>query len=101
MVLKRSLSHILEYKYSQRYGKYRAVLALISEKKEVVWLTEKQLINMLDCFDQTPKGYSTKLRTVYGHWNERGYYAFTSVDKAKREFIAPEQHDLSDLLEVD
>ena len=68
------------------------------EEKEKAWLTERQLVNLELCFERTPKGYSSKKVRVIGHWNEKGYYAYSKVETGP-EFNMPPQYNLDDLKE--
>lgn len=93
---------IISSKYIKKVNKYVVELAIIDEKKQTVWLTEKQMINLEICFDSVGE-YSNKSSSVVSFWNKNGYYAFSKVVRhyKKHVFIEPKQHDLSDLLEVD
>lgn len=104
MVRKRRIvSNILNIKWIDKVGKYVVDLAVLGESKKTVWLTERQLDNLKSCFAQTPKEYSTSRRTVYGHWNQQGFYAYTTVEDTRipHIFREPKQRDLSDLWEDD
>lgn len=100
---KKRLNNIISIKYIKKVGKYVVELAICNEPKEVVWLSEKQMINLNNCFDETKNGFSNKDVSVFGHWNEKGYYAYTSVlhHKQPKRFKEPAQRDTSDLWEVD
>lgn len=99
---KKRLTNIIDMRYVKKVGKYVVELGIHNEPKKTVWLSEKQAINLNNCFDETKNGYSNKDVSVYGHWNERGYYAYTSVvhHKQQKIFKEPFQHDLSDLKDV-
>lgn len=83
--------------------KYVVDIGIYNEPKQTVWLTEKQMINMDNCFNETKNGFSNKDVSVYGHWNDRGYYTYTSVKhhKQPKVFKEPTQYDVSDLWEVE
>lgn len=97
------LTNIISCRYVRKNGKYVAELGVYEEAKQIVWLTYKQMLNLMDCFDQTTNGFSNKHVSVYGHWNDNGYYAYTSVlhHKQPRRFKEPAQRDVSDLWEDD
>lgn len=100
---KKRLNNIINIRYVQKVNKYIVDLAISNENKQTVWLTEKQMINLNKCFSETKKGYSDRDISVYGHWNNKGYYAFTSLlhHKQAKQFKAPVQPDVSDLWEDD
>ncbi|MFB7302641.1 hypothetical protein [Heyndrickxia sporothermodurans] len=102
--MKKMLLHnIVSQKYIVKVDKYIVELAVYDNPKQTVWLTDRQMDNLIYCFDMTRNGYSNKQALVYGHWNENGYYAYTSVEKRekRKEFKLPYQYDLSDIEEVD
>jgi hypothetical protein len=95
----RTISTILSTRWVPKARKHIVKLAFPGERAEEVWMTEKQLDQLERCFLRTPHGHSTQHATVTGIWNGRGYYAYARLDR--REFIPPEQCDLSDLIDVE
>lgn len=85
---------IRQYRYVPKVGKYIAKLAFADDPDEEYWMTEKQMDHLLDAFDATPKGYSTKKVQVIGHfYGDR--YGWCRVYRAPWQ--PPTQYDLSDL----
>jgi hypothetical protein len=99
---KKLLTNIISRKYVAKVNKHIVEIGIKDEPKATIWLTEKQMSNLLLCFEQVPKGYSTKDVSVIGFWNEKGYYAYSKVihHKKERYFKEPVQQDVSDLWEV-
>ena len=54
------------------------------KKAEEAWLSEKQAGTLECALDRTPKGYSNKNVRLIASFNERGYYAWTSVRGASK-----------------
>lgn len=98
---KKLLNNIIDINYVKKVEKYVVNIAICDEPKQKVWLTEKQMINLNNCFDETKSGYSDRNVSVYGHWNDNGYYAYTSVlhHEQPKRFKEPAQRDVSDLWE--
>lgn len=88
---------ILSTRWVPKVGKHVVKLGYRGERAETVWMTEKQLIQIESLFARTPHGHSSDRCRVIGVWNDRGYYAYSRLEKIS--FIQPEQHDLSDLKE--
>ncbi|WP_142415386.1 hypothetical protein [Hathewaya massiliensis] len=99
-MLKR-FTNIISKQHVTKLNKYVVEIGMDGEPKERLWLTEKQMINLNSCFEETPKGYSNGDISVIGVFNDNGYYAYAKVVKHKKPkyFNVPKEHDLSDLME--
>jgi hypothetical protein len=95
------LNNIISARYIPKVNKY--IVVVMGELKHKLWLTEKQMINLQNCFDETPKGYSNKYISVCGHWNSKGYYMYSTVEKRNKEnlFNPPSEYNLNDLRDDD
>lgn len=93
--MEKEIADVLSSEWIAKVGKYKVRLAFESEKSETVWMSERQLLGILRCFEQTPHDHSTRHTTVIGVWNERGYYAYSKVER--QQFIPPVQYRLDDL----
>lgn len=94
-MIERVIACVLADKWIPRVGKYVVKLGFDGEKAEEVWMTEKQLANLEANFASTPHGHSTDRCKVIGLWNDRGYYAYSRLEKVV--FIEPPQYNLNDL----
>ena len=94
-MFERDISCILSYKWVKKVGKYVVKLGFHGSKAEEVWMTEKQLSQIEALFVLTPHQFSTARRQVIGIWNDKGYYAYSRLEK--KSFILPEEHNLDDL----
>lgn len=57
-----------------RYDKWRVELEIAGEPKRVCWLSPAQYDYLTSAFEHTKNGYSDKTCTVYGYFDEKGYY---------------------------
>lgn len=99
--MKKILSNIISSNYITKFDRYVVELGIKGEPKKTAWLTEKQMINLQNCFNKTPKGYSTGNISIVGVFNEKGYYSYSKVVEHEKEryFTIPKQYDLNDLLD--
>lgn len=97
------ISHVDSIDYVPKINKYVAGICFENEKKQSVWLTEKQKKNLEYNILRLRNGYSSKYRYVEAIFNDKGYYCYCKYteDKKKRYFNMPTQYDLSDLKEED
>lgn len=77
-----------------RYGKYRVELSFLESEKRVYWLTEKQMLQLQQCMDWTPKGYSCKKACVTAVFDDKGHYRYAKTYFGKRGFNMPPQFNL-------
>lgn len=95
------LTNIISKRYIEKVNKYVVEIGIKDKQKKSIWLTEKQMINLQNCFDQTPKGYSDKNISIIGVWNEKNYFAFSRIERHEkcRVFNTPVEQNVEDLWE--
>lgn len=95
---KKRLTNIISDRYVRKVNKYVVELAVYQEPKIKVWLTEKQMINLHNCFSEIGWN-SNKHSSVFAYFNDNGYYAYANISQhpQPRQFKQPFDHDLSDL----
>ena len=97
----KTIGHVNNISYVKKLNKYVADICFLNERKQSIWLTEKQYQNLITNTEKLKNGYSSKYKYVEAVFNENGYYAYCRYveEKPIRYFNIPEQYDLSCLLE--
>lgn len=98
-MLDREIACIIDSRYVPKVGKYIVKLGFVGEKAKDVWMTGKQYYQLERLFAGTQNGHSTQRLGVIGVWNDKGYYAWSRLEKTT--FIEPEQYPLNDLRDDD
>ena len=92
----RVIATILSARFVGKAGKYIVRLAFPDEKAEDVWMTARQASALEALLEQTPKGWSTRRRTVIGVWDDRGFYAYSRLVRDDSPHFPPD-YNLTDL----
>ncbi|MDT8718263.1 hypothetical protein IAI10_16470 [Clostridium sp. 19966] len=95
------LTTIISKRYVEKVGKYIVEIGILNEPKSIIWLTEKQMINLINSFNSTPKGYSNSDVFVVGVFNDNRYFCYSKAIKHKKErvFTVPKEYDLRELID--
>jgi preprotein translocase subunit SecA len=100
-LMEKLITNIIKKQYIKKINRYIIELGIKDEAKRIIWLTEKQMINLKNCFNETKNGYSDKNISIIGIWNDKGYFSYSKIEHHKQEklFTLPKQYNLDDLID--